>query len=278
MYCEKCGRKIDDDAPACPYCGTKTERSSKNGGGFAILLQFDSVVLAAIIIMIPLCLYLIVGRKNESKGNEAQPDSQVTAVEQSDQADAVEEQDQSAAVEQSDQADAVEEQDQSAAAEQSDQKSADEEIANQAPAYAMAYNGHHYYIYDEGEISFSEAAEKCEESGGHLAKIDNEDENEELYFYMLDMGFDQAFFGVVYEESMREWINYDGTEAAFFDWGTNSAGIEEPNNSGGNEYNVQLDVNMRDGHWNDAEFGAKVYTPEGESYKDRYSYICEWDY
>lgn len=278
MYCKHCGQRIDDDAPACPYCGMKVERTEKRGGGLADLLRYDAPVLAAFIIMIPVCLYLLAGGKKESEGNGVRPDSQETAIEQPDQTDAAEEQSLPTATEEHEQSDAAEEPDQAGVSEKTEKEVEDEETVRRAPDYAMEYRGHHYYIFDNKEISFSKAAEKCEASGGHLAKIDDEDENEALYSYMLEMRYEEAFFGLIYEERTGEWINYDGSEAVFFDWGTNSAGIEEPNNSGGNEYNVQLDINMRGGHWNDAKFGAKVYTPEGEPYKDRYTYICEWDY
>ena len=257
MYCRKCGHEIDDNVLVCPNCGARTDDSRGAGGeGAARLLRADVLVVAAVIILIPLLLYLLTGKKNESGGKNSQSGPTVEAAKQVDQA----------AAEHPDRTEA----------EQGDQAVTDEETAAQAPDFAMAYGGHHYYIFDDGEITFSEAAEKCEAEGGHLAKIDDEDENEELYFYMLDQGFEEVFFGLIYEDG--KWVNYDGSEAVYFDWGTNSAGIEEPNNSGGNEYNVQLDVNMNSGHWNDAEFGAQVYTPDGIKYKDRYAYICEWDY
>lgn len=266
MYCRRCGKEIDDNVAICPHCGARTDDAKEtDGSGLAGLLRIDVLVVAAIVILVPLCLYLFTGRKKGPDDNNGSPGSQVTEAGQSDEEGVDPQPDENP------QPDANE-------AAQSEPEPAEEEIVSKAPDYAMAYNGHHYYIYDDGEISFSEAAQKCEDLGGHLAKIDDEDENEELYFYMLDMGFAEAFFGLVYEEGTGKWINYDGSEAVYYDWGTNSAGIKEPNNSGGEEYNVQLDANMSDGHWNDAKFGAKVYTPEGDSYKDRYTYICEWDY
>ena len=257
MYCRKCGHEIDDNALVCPNCGARTDDSRGAAGeGAARLLRVDWLIVTAVIILIPLLLYLFTGKKNESGGKDSQSGAQTETVEQGDQA----------AAEQPDRTEA----------EQGEGAAADEEPVPQAPDYAMAYGGHHYYIFDDGEITFSEAAEKCEAQGGHLAKIDDEDENEELYFYMLDQGFEEAYFGLIYEDG--KWVNYDGSEQVYFDWGKNVAGEQEPNNSGGSEYNAQLDVNMSDGHWNDAEFGARVFTPEGAEYKDRYAFICEWDY
>ena len=260
MFCRRCGKEIDDNVSICPYCGARTDDAKEAGGsGIVRLLLTDALVAAAIIIVVMLCMYIFKGRGKGHDDQNGQSGSQVTEAGQSDEV-------------------GVDPQPGGNEAAQSEPEPAEEEIVVKAPDYAMAYNGHHYYIYDDGEISFSEAAEKCEALGGHLAKIDDEDENEELYFYMLDMGFAEAFFGLVYEEGTGKWVNYDGSEAVYTDWGINIAGIKEPNNSGGEEYNVQLDENMSSGHWNDAKFGAKVYTPEGDPYKDRYTYICEWDY
>ncbi len=261
MYCRKCGKEIDDNVLVCPHCGVRTDDSKKGSGeGAASLLKVDVLVVAAVIILIPLLLYLLTGKKDGSGGKDNQPEPQVAAAEQGDQT----------AAEQSDQA-----AEQADAESQAEQEAANEEPALQAPDYAMAYGGHHYHIYDDGKISFSQAADNCEGQGGHLAKIDDADENEALYNYMIEQGYEEAFFGLVYENG--QWVNYDGSEAVYFDWGTNSAGVEEPNNSGGSEFNVQMDVNMHSGHWNDAEFGAEVFTPDGAKYKDRYAYICEWD-
>ena len=335
MICKNCGKEIVGNVLICPNCGAKTyelstdggdgveqsnsgksgfgaaqSKSGKKGNGAARLPVFIVPVVVGAIILIPLIIFLFIGKKNGAGEKDSQPEPQAaaaeqgdqTAPEQSDQTPAAEQGDQTAAeqsdqtaeteqggqpaAEQSNQAAATEQDgqsertaaDQAAAEAQPEQEAADEQPALQAPGYTMAYGGHHYYIFDDGEISFSEAAEKCEREGGHLVKIDDYGENEALYDYMIDQGYEEAFLGLVYVERTGKWVNYDGSEATFFDWGTNSVGEEEPNNSGGSEYNVQMDVNMRGGHWNDAEFGAQVYTPDGEKYKDRYAYICEWDY
>lgn len=147
----------------------------------------------------------------------------------------------------------------------------------QYPADAMLWRGHHYYIYDDGESSWDDAMDKCRSLGGYLAVINDSDENEWLFQYMVDQGHDEAFFGLLRDEQDDSWGYIYGDSSSFLDWGTNSKGILEPNNSGGKENHAELDVHMHDGHWNDASFGKKVYTPEGEKYKDRYTYICEWD-
>ena len=145
------------------------------------------------------------------------------------------------------------------------------------PEKALYYEGHHYYIYKDIKTNWDDVTDSCIERGGYPAVINNEAENEKLYRYMVSMGYDQAYIGLVYDTDSAQWIYKLGDSSDFRDWGSNSRGEKEPNNSGGSEFNVEMDVNMIDGYWNDAEFGAKTYTPDGDPYKDIYAYICEWD-
>ena len=140
---------------------------------------------------------------------------------------------------------------------------AKEEPLVMIPENALSYNGHHYYIYRD--------------RGGYMAVINDEEENETIYKYMTAMGYDQAFFGLIYSNTNDDWVYLNGGTSDYRDWGYNSEGVAEPNNAEGWEYHVEFDVNMNDGHWNDAKFGTKTYTPDGDAYKNLYAYICEWD-
>ena len=145
------------------------------------------------------------------------------------------------------------------------------------PADALYFNGHHYYIYNDVDTSWEDALEQCKSRGGYLAVINDANENEVLYQYMTGLGYDEAFFGITRNADGRSWGYTYGDTSSFLDWGINSKGIEEPNNSGGKENHAELDIYMHSGHWNDASFGSQVYTPEGKKYKDLHAYICEWD-
>ena len=159
------------------------------------------------------------------------------------------------------------------------QEPAEEEEETQVliPDKALSYKGHHYFVYNDVKTSWNDAAENCKERGGYLAVINDSAENEKVYKYMVSMGYEQAFFGLIFNTATDDWGYLYGDKSDFRDWGVNSAGVQEPNDDGGKENHTQFDVNMSDGHWNDAKFGAHVYTPEGVSYKNRYTYICEWD-
>ena len=145
------------------------------------------------------------------------------------------------------------------------------------PDDAMEYQGHHYYIFDYDGISWNDVVQRCQELGGYPAVINDAAENTELYQYMLETNHEEAYFGLTMNDD-GDWEYPLGDTSAFRDWGINSKGVEEPNNDGGNERNVQFCVHMHDGFWNDATFGRQSYTPEGKKYKNLYTYICEWDY
>ena len=154
---------------------------------------------------------------------------------------------------------------------------AQEEPLVMIPENALSYRGHHYYIYNDVKTNWETAASNCRDRGGYMAVVNDEEENETLYKYMTAMGYDQAFFGLIYSNTNDDWVYLDGDTSDFRDWGYNSEGVAEPNNAEGWEYHVEFDANMQDGHWNDAKFGTKTYTPDGDAYKNLYTYICEWD-
>ena len=49
--------------------------------------------------------------------------------------------------------------------------------------------------------------------------INNEAENEKLYRYMVSMGYDQAYIGLVYDTDSAQWIYKLGDSSDFRDWG-----------------------------------------------------------
>lgn len=153
-----------------------------------------------------------------------------------------------------------------------------ENKADAYPADALYYNGHHYYIYHDDAKTWTEAMGLCIDRGGYLAVVNDADENEMLFQYMLETGHEQAFFGLTDSFEEDDWVYIYGDTSDFRDWGTNSHGRVEPNNAEDGEDFAEFDANMHDGHWNDATLGYQAVTPEGENYKDIYTYICEWDF
>ena len=146
------------------------------------------------------------------------------------------------------------------------------------PEGTLSYNGHHYYIYDDVRTNWADALDRCKGRGGYLAVIDNSEENEQLFRYMLSRGYEQAFFGLTDTVEEGSWTYLAGGTSDFRDWGCNSVGGWEPNDADDGEDFAELDIYMNEGHWNDAQFGRQAYTPEGKKYRDLYTYICEWDF
>ena len=147
------------------------------------------------------------------------------------------------------------------------QKEVEEENSSHIPFKfpdgTVEYRGHHYFIYNDNRGSWENAAERCVARGGYMAVINDSEENEFLYKYILSMDFDGAFFGLVRDDSKN--------------WRENSKGIKEPNDQDGQSKYASMNIHMNNGHWDDVEYGKQVYTPEGMPYKNLYTYICEWD-
>lgn len=143
------------------------------------------------------------------------------------------------------------------------------------PSDAAAYGDHHYYIYSGEKCTWDEALSQCLDQGGYLAVINDPDENEFLYQYMIDGGHEQAFFGLSMQDGDWEYIAGDTSD--FRDWGYNSKEQKQPNNADEGFTQVSLDTNMHDGYWSDSAFGKQTYTSSGRRYGDIYTYICEWD-
>ena len=143
---------------------------------------------------------------------------------------------------------------------------ADQKVNKVIPQNAFRFNGHAYYIFDNGITSWSAAQQYCKSLGGDLAVIESRDENEALYQYMLDSGRTQVFIGFSDRQNEGDWVWVSGANSSFTDWGVNSEGEQEPNADSDYENFCEIDVRMHDGHWNDSRFG-----------NDTKAYLCEWD-
>ena len=311
MRCTICGEELDANAKVCPNCGTPIESKGDDGnvpeqpeGSNKKIIIGTLIGVAGIAALLSVMLLrgnkpdtqhsgdpesvIVSSNENEVIDDTAAPETDDKAEESVQEAEAeakAEEAIQEAEAETKAE-EAAQEVGAEAMAEESVQETAVEpdegENASESKQYyipekAMYYNGHHYYIYNDVKTEWSEVTERCEERGGYPAVINDEEENRKLYRYMISMGYDQAFIGLAYDLRKDEWSYKMGDDSDYRDWGENSKGVKEPNNANGVEYNVEFDVNMQNGCWNDAAYGGVTYTPDGAKYKDRYAYICEWD-
>ena len=269
MICPKCGKENTNNARFCKYCGTPLRIEYERPRRSSVLLKIVGVLSVLLIVSGTVLLLL---RVRDNKKNKT--------VETSDQADYsnTKPEEESTGKNTTQSAEGKEENVDTVIETGDEAKEEEaEKLAYEFPSGALEYNGHHYYIYNYDAEDWSEAFENCKDRGGYLAVINDEEENEELFKYMIKNGFDSAFFGMTDSENEGEWKYLYGDSSTFVDWGTNSIGVAEPNNADGGESHVELDSHMLDGHWNDAEFGRQVFTPEGKKYIDKSAYICEWD-
>ena len=127
------------------------------------------------------------------------------------------------------------------------------------PRDAVKYEGHHYKIYAEG-VPHSVAQKRCERAGGHLVRIESEDENRFLASLSRRLANVKGFWIDGSDENKEgQWRFSNGELIRFSHWNTG-----EPSNGHGHEHYIEIiTVNSL---WNDIPGGVR----------DR-GFICEWD-
>ena len=134
---------------------------------------------------------------------------------------------------------------------------------------AIGYNGHAYALVDNKEygLSYQELQAYCVKMGGHLAVINDAEENFVLYMLAVRNGQQTAFFGYSDEAVEGSWQWAYGN-SDYERWNADSG---QPDNGGagqgshGENY-AQFMVGKGDGTWNDAQMDVNTTV-----------YICEWE-
>ena len=131
--------------------------------------------------------------------------------------------------------------------------------------YEAEYNGRKYALYDV-PLTWHEAKEYCEEQGGHLATVSDENENEFIKSFIANGGQNGYWLGATDEITEGIWKWVTGEEFLFSDWYA-----DNPNNSGNNEH--YLEIRKDYGNlWNDDcnnKFSEDVLAYQG--------FICEFE-
>lgn len=132
------------------------------------------------------------------------------------------------------------------------------------PSDAKEYAGHHYYVYANVCNTWDEAEKYCESLGGHLAVINDANENQMLYDMMKEYGYSSAYFGLtdLTPSGNWRWINNDSV--TYTNWN-----LGEPNHERGKEHYGMFYWKFKY-TWNDGDFGQG--TNSGGN-----AFICEWD-
>ena len=258
MRCPVCGRENNPDSLYCNSCGARlTVKQPVKGNKNTI----QALIIAVLgIILLAECAFFVVtsnsGTNSENQGSDSAAVGSSDAGNDGITTDTIVGTD--VDVEPENPVD-------------TDSSSEPEEKAIPAnvdiPDDASTYNGHSYYIFDDICESWEQAAEYCSSRGGYLAVINDSEENDYLYDYMLEIGYDEVFFGYSdwLEEGNWKWVG--GHESGYEDWGINAEGSQEPNSSNDYEDYAHMNSSMHDGHWNDKKFGQKTVC-----------FFCEWDY
>lgn len=136
---------------------------------------------------------------------------------------------------------------------------------SKVPSGAVEFNGHYYYVYDVDTVTdWSAAQEYCEAKGGYLSTITSQEENDFLYNYIHQCGYESAYFGLTDEGSEGTWSWCNGEPLSYVNWADG-----EPNNENDSENYGMLYWKYTDGAWNDGDFGHM--TDSGGT-----AFICEW--
>ncbi len=142
-----------------------------------------------------------------------------------------------------------------------------------SPVAVIDWNGHTYHLYDES-MTWEEAKQYCENSGGYLATFTSEEEWNVIHEQIIENG-NQYWFGGYGKGSIDTWIWITGEAWSYSDWCPG-----EPNNAYNGAENY-LGTWTGSYQWNDyrpdvelgfiCEFGDVVtqqrYTFNGHTYQ-----------
>lgn len=133
---------------------------------------------------------------------------------------------------------------------------------NDIPDDAVEFNGHYYYLYAlEDIMTWDEAEAYCEQQNGYLATITSQEENDFIYFYMKQKGYNSAYFGF-YDNAYNEWQWVTEEAVEYANWNENEPSSYKEN------YGMFY-YQYSDRTWNDGDFG-NITLNGGKAF------ICEW--
>lgn len=143
------------------------------------------------------------------------------------------------------------------------------------PADAVNFNGHYYVVVNESK-KWTEAEAECEQSGGHLATITTEEEQQFINRFIENQTMNTYWIGASKTSQGWKWVTDEAF--SFTNWKK-----DEPNNERGQEkyleiycktYNSTTNV----GQWNDIMIdGRNGYLDKSFYSTTTIGYICEWE-
>ena len=103
------------------------------------------------------------------------------------------------------------------------------DINSPVPSDALEYNGHYYYIYTDVANTWEDAKVYCENRGGHLAVINDDDENTALFNYMKSQNYNTAYFGYSDADSEGTWKWVNNEDSTYTNWASGEPNSERDN-------------------------------------------------
>ncbi|MBI1349237.1 hypothetical protein GC163_23455 [bacterium] len=134
------------------------------------------------------------------------------------------------------------------------------------PLDAVRYKGHYYKLYPE-KLRWEDARTRCEQMGGNLATIQDQDENALVLLLMEKSSVNQAWLGATDKrrESTWEWVT--GEKFGYSNWGPG-----EPNNQFGTEHFLVLIKSL-----NGDDLWRGKWSDQPSDSSNQPGFICEWE-
>lgn len=130
---------------------------------------------------------------------------------------------------------------------------------------AVEFNGHWYKVIQDDTITdWNAALQYCSTQNGYLATITSQAENDFLYSYIKQEGYESAYFGLSDAASEGTWAWANGEAVTYTNWHKN-----EPNGENSGEDYALFYYKYSDGTWNDGDFGNRTVNSGT-------AFICEW--
>ena len=277
MICPRCGHNNTDDSRYCISCGADLTKSSRSRGLPPILIGLTAFLATVFLVLLLFSAVSGSGKSDVAKDGgtgETSASAETSAPTEiaenpDDQAELAQEPEENPATPTA--SDSGEE---TPAAETSTKVSFRPAVDPEKYYY---YGGHTYAFYytnDYGITSFWDVVEFCHDQGGHLATINDAEENQFLFDTVEQNYATTAFFGYTDDGDEGHWYWTDG-DSDYTNWTNEPGFLVQPDNGKGYgvdedyaEFNYERNTaSPNDGTWNDAPFTHNTTR-----------FICEWDF
>lgn len=261
-FCSNCGRKLEENAKYCTQCGTPCATlvdynvglEQKNNNKIPIII---GCVFAALVAVVLIIVFAFV-KYGYDKKNAVAEDISVDEI--TEEAEFVEETDSENL--ESEQLNDID----------GETADASDGVSNEEcqPVYT-----HEFELYYE-DVTWTEAKEKCEEMGGHLATAADWDEFSEIVDYLDNTGARedtklQVWFGGYCKDGQYVWV--DDKPMSYDAWIGNEPSYVDANTGDAEEYMCySYNKDMDWWGWNDVPNDISTW------WSGHIAYLCEWDY